>query len=61
MKNSEFNTELDCKKYLLDNNLKSKRFYFNIFGWDTYFTLDPTFATPSGKLKGFPNSKIIKL
>lgn len=39
---------------------KNTKFYYNVFGWDTYFTLKPTFATPTGKAKGFPRIIIFK-
>ena len=46
------------KEYTIEEAIKSpqKYFYFNIFGWKTYFTLEPTLATPTGKLwyEGFP-------
>ncbi|GHM98803.1 hypothetical protein WSM22_02930 [Cytophagales bacterium WSM2-2] len=34
---------------------ESKVFFYNVFGWDTYFTLEPTSSTPTGKAKGFPS------
>jgi len=39
---------------------KNTKFYYNVFGWNTYFTLKPTFATPTGKAKGFPRIIIFK-
>lgn len=39
---------------------KNTKFYYNVFGWTTYFTLKPTFATPTGKAKGFPRIIIFK-
>jgi hypothetical protein len=39
---------------------RNTRFFYNVYGWQTYFTLKPTFATPTGKAKGFPRSVIIK-
>lgn len=39
---------------------KNTRFYYNVFGWSTYYTLKPTFATPTGKLRGFPRCIIFK-
>jgi len=39
---------------------KTTTFYNNVYGWNTYLTLEPTFATPTGKLKGFPRSYKIK-
>lgn len=57
----EFKTIDDCKNYLKENNLKQQTFYCNVYGWDTYYTLEPTFATPTGKLKEFPRSKLITL
>lgn len=46
-------------KYLEDNGLKEKEFFFNVYGWSTYYTLEPTFATPSGKHEDFPRSVMI--
>ena len=54
----EFTVEQACE--YARSKKKNTRFYYNVFGWQTYFTLKPTFATPSGKLKGFPRSVIIK-
>jgi len=34
-------------------------FYYNVYGGDDYFTLQPTFATPTGKLKGYPSKVTI--
>lgn len=39
---------------------KNTKFYFNVFGWSQYLTLKPTFATPTGKAKGFRNNIILK-
>lgn len=39
---------------------KNTRFYFNVYGWSSYLTLTPTFATPSGRLKDFPRSIVFK-
>lgn len=50
----EFKNIQECKDYLKANNQKRAKFYVNVYGWTTYFTLEPTFATPSGKLKEFP-------
>lgn len=37
-----------------------KYFFYNVFGWETYYTLKPTFATPTGKAKGFPRKVFFK-
>lgn len=39
---------------------KNTRFYFNIYGWSSYLTLTPTFATPSGKFKDLPRCVVVK-
>lgn len=56
------NTQIEVKEYskdeaiqyMKDNTLTKKRWYYNVYGWSTYYTLKPTFATPTGKAKGFP-------
>jgi antirestriction protein len=40
--------------YIKDAKKDRMSFYYNVYGGDDYFTLQPTFATPTGKLKGFP-------
>lgn len=37
---------------------KNTRFFYNVYGYYFYFTLKPTFATPTGKLKRYPRSVI---
>lgn len=54
-------TKEEAKEYLKSKNKKSGRFYINIFGWSSYLTLKPTFATPTGVLKGFKRSVVIKV
>ena len=54
-------TESEAKAYLKQKGKKSGRFYVNFFGWQSYLTLEPTFATPTGKAKGFPRTTIIKV
>lgn len=41
---------------LKENNQFSKVFFYNIRGWDSTFSLNPTSATPTGRLykEGFP-------
>jgi hypothetical protein len=60
--------ETEIKEYnrqeamaLITGRKSTKLFYYNVFGWSNYFTLEPTFATPSGKLwnSGFP--RIVKI
>jgi hypothetical protein len=51
-----------CQEYLREHNLESKDFYVNIYGWQRYYTLEPTFATPSGILPKYPRTfKMINL
>lgn len=50
----------EAKAYLKENNKKSGRFYVNVYGWQKYLTIEPTFATPTGKLKDFPRTMIIQ-
>ena len=52
-------TTQQAQQYAKERN-KPTKFYFNVYGWQTYFTLKPTFATPTGKLKAFPKSITIK-
>ena len=44
-----FRTREEIEDYLSYHNLREKLFYFNIYGWDKYYTIGPTFATPTGK------------
>lgn len=53
-------TLAQAKAYLRQKGKKSGRFYVNVWGWQTYLTLEPTSFTPTGKAKGFPRTKIIK-
>lgn len=46
--------------YLKSKGKTSGRFYNNVYGWKSYYTLEPTFATPTGKAKGFARTIIIK-
>lgn len=46
-----------AKEYVRQQGKKALVFYWNVFGWDTYLTLEPTFATPTGILKSFPRTK----
>lgn len=50
----EFKNIQECKEYLKATKQKKAIFYFNVYGWSSYFTLEPTFATPSGRLKEYP-------
>ena len=51
---SEFKNVNECKDYLRSNNLKKGIFFVNVYGWDKFFTLEPTFCTPTGLDKNFP-------
>ena len=54
-------TIAQAKAYLKQKGKKSGRFYVNVYGLQTYLTLEPTFATPTGKAKGFKRTTIIKV
>lgn len=57
---NEFSFE-DAQNYIRNKGNKQGRFYVNFYGCNIYYTLNETFATPTGKLKGFPKTRIIKL
>lgn len=57
----EFKNIQECQAYLRATNQKRAIFYFNVYGWSSYFTLEPTFATPSGRLKEYPRRAEISL
>ena len=57
----EFKNIQECQDYLRSTKQKKAIFYFNVYGWSSYFTLEPTFATPSGRLKDFPRRAEISL
>lgn len=54
-------SEAQAKAYIKAKGKKSGRFYVNFYGWNVYYTLEPTFATPTGRAKGFPRTRIIKI
>ncbi len=54
-------TLTEAKQYLKDNGKTKGYFYNNVFGWSTYLTLEPTFATPTGKLKEYPRKILVTL
>ena len=56
----EFTYE-EAQEYIRNKGRKRMTFYFNVYGWNTYYTLEPTFATPTGKLKEFPRKKQISI
>jgi hypothetical protein len=51
----------EAQSLIRSENKKQRRFYVNVYGWSVYYTLKPTFATPTGKAKGFPRTRLIKL
>ena len=61
METSKKFTYEEAQEYIRSKNRKRMTFYCNIQGWDMYYTLAPTFATPTGKLKEFPRKKQISL
>jgi hypothetical protein len=58
--NSEYGFE-QVRKMLREHGRKSVLMYLNIRGWDNYLTTRPTFATPTGQLKGYPSRIRIKI
>lgn len=51
----EFKTIKEATSHLRNVKAKGKiPIYYNIYGWTTYFTLEPTFATPTGNHPDFP-------
>ena len=53
-------TYTEAQEYIKSIERKRMNFYYNVYGWDEYYTLEPTFATPTGKLKDFPRIKQIR-
>lgn len=51
----------EAQNYIRKKGNKTGVFYVNFYGWSVYYTLEPTFATPTGKAKGFPRTRRIKL
>lgn len=50
----------EAKNYIKEQGFKSMLFYRNVFGWELYYTLEPTFATPTGANQDFKRTQIIK-
>ena len=51
----------EVREILAEHGRKSAVMYWNVFGWDSYLTTRPTFATPEGTIKGFPRRVRITL
>jgi hypothetical protein len=51
----------EAQSLIKSKKKKTGRFYVNFYGFKIYYTLEPTFATPTGKAKGFPRTRLIKL
>lgn len=45
--------------FIKDAKKEKMTFYYNVYGGNDYFTLQPTFATPTGKAKGYPSKVTI--
>jgi antirestriction protein len=45
--------------FVNESGKEKMSFYYNVFGGSVYYTLEPTFATPTGRLKGFPSKVTI--
>jgi hypothetical protein len=50
-----------AQNYIRKKGNKQGVFYVNVYGFEIYYTLEPTFATPTGRAKGFPRTRRIKL
>ena len=57
METKEF-TKQEALAYLKSSNLSKARFFVNVYGWTVYYTLKPTWCTPTGNLKEFPRSVV---
>ena len=55
IKGKEYSIE-EVQSILKENSKTSIVLFYNVYGWNTYFTTESTFATPTGKLykEGFP-------
>jgi hypothetical protein len=51
----------EAQNYIRNKGNKQGVFYVNFYGFKIYYTLEPTFATPTGRAKGFPRTRRIKL
>lgn len=56
--NKEYQPQ-EVRDILAEHGKKSALMYFNVYGWTTYLTTHPTFATPTGQCKGFPRRRRI--
>jgi antirestriction protein len=45
--------------FIKDAKKDKMTFYYNVYGGNDYFTLQPTFATPTGNMQGFPRKVTI--
>ena len=50
-----------ARDYVRRMGRKRMTFFYNVYGWSEYYTLQPTFATPTGKLRDFPRTKRISI
>jgi len=50
-----------ARDYVRKMGRKRMTFYYNVYGWSAYYTLQPTFATPTGKLRDFQRTKRISI
>ena len=51
----------EAKNYVHSLGRKRMTFFVNVYGWNVYYTLEPTFATPTGLNKDFQRIKQIRL
>ena len=50
-----------ARDYVRRMGRKRMTFFYYVYGWNAYYTLQPTFATPTGKLRDFPRTKRISI
>ncbi len=50
-----------ARDYVRRMGRKRMTFFYNVRGWSAYYTLQPTLATPTGKLRDFPRTKRISI
>lgn len=59
-KDGEEYTREKVRQILKENNYQyCVKLFYNVYGWDVYYTTQPTFATPTGVLKGFPREETV--
>lgn len=49
----------EAKEYVQSCGRQRMTFFVNHYGWEVYYTLEPTFATPTGNNKKFKRTTYI--